>query len=137
MVFCQILSSLYTFLPLFVGVFFTYIVINFENEKSKFYIYLSFGYLTIYDINKGFYLFSSLLLFMLFYNLFIEKIRNFFTCANCILVIYIVVAYLGHFLLNSFIAYILNESNPVFTERYFYYILVDAVLVIILFKGKV
>ncbi len=124
-------------MPLFIGVFFAYIVINFEKEKSRLYVYLSFAYLTIYDLDKGFYLFSSLLFFMLFYYIFVEKIRNFFTCSNCIIAIYVAVAYLGHFLLNSFISYILNQARPVFSEGYFYYIIIDIILAIVLFKGKV
>ena len=133
----QILSSLYTFLPLFVGLFFAYIVINFENENSKIYIYLSFAYLTIYDLDKGFYLFSSSLFLLIFYYLFVDKIRNFFSCSNCIIAIYVVAAYLGHSLLNSFIAYILNQDMPSFSQGYFYYIVLDALLAIVLFKGKV
>lgn len=133
----QILSSLYTFLPLFVGLFFTYIVINFENEDSKIYIYLSFLYLTVYDLDKGFYLFSSSLFLFIFYYLFVDKIRNFFSCNNCIIAIYVVAAYLGHSLLNSFIAYILNQDMPSFSQEYFYYIVLDIILAIVLFKGKV
>ena len=124
LVFVQILGSLYTFLPLFVGVFFTYIVINLDNEKNIFYVYLSFIYLSIYDLDKGFYLFSSLLFILLFYYMFVEKIRNSFSCTNCILVIYVVMAYLGHALFNSLIAYILHQDLPVLSEGYFYYIYV-------------
>ena len=133
----QIMSSLYTFLPLFVGIFFSYIIINFEKEKSRIYIYLSFAYLTIYDLDKGFYLFSSFLFFMIFYYFFVDKIRNFFTCSNCIVAIYVIAAYMGHALLNSFIAYILNQDIPPLSQGYFYYIILDVVLAIILFKGKV
>ena len=133
----QIISSLYTYLPLFVGLFFAYIVINFENEKNKIYIYLSFAYLTVYDLDKGFYLFSSSLFLILFYYLFVEKIRNFFSCTNCIVAIYVVAAYLGHSLLNSFIAYILNQDMPSFSQGYFYYIVLDVVLAAVIFKGKV
>jgi len=137
LVFFQILSSLYTFLPLFVGVVFSYLVINFEKEKKRIYIYLGFAYLSMYDLDKGFYLFSSLLFFMIFYYLFVERIRNFFTCSNCIVAVYVSVAYLGHFFLNTFIAYILNQDRPLFSQAYFYYIFVDFILVAILFKGKV
>ena len=137
LVFYQALSSLYTFLPLFIGVFFSYIVINFEKEKSKLYIYLSFAYLTIYDLDKGFYLFSSLLSFVLFYYIFVDKIRNFFSCTNCVLAIYVTFSYLGHFVLNTFIAYILHQDGPIFSQWYFYYIFIDILLVSILFKGKV
>jgi len=47
------------------------------------------------------------------------------------------VAYLGHFIVNSFIAYILNSDGPIFLESYFYYIVIDIVIATILFKGKV
>lgn len=133
----QIMTSIYTFLPLFVGVFFAYIIVNYEDEKKRNYIYLTFIYLSLYDLNKGFYLFTYIFLFFLFYNLFVEKIRNFFTCSNCIIAIYVSVAYLGHYLINSFIAYVLNTQGPLFLADYFYYIAIDTVLAVILFKGKV
>lgn len=137
LVFYQIMTSVYTLLPLFIGVFFTYIVVNYEDEKKRNYIYLTFLYLCFYDLNKGFYLFSYVFLFFIFYNLFVEKIRNFFTCTNCIIALYVVIAYIGHFIINTFIAYILNSDGPVFLLDYFYYIAIDVIIAIILFKGKV
>lgn len=135
--FYLIMSSLYTSLPIFVGLFFVYIMVNYENEKEKLFVFLAFLYLTIFDLNKGFYLFSSLLTFVLFYNLFASKIKNFLTCGNCILAIYIIVAYIGHYLVNTFIAYILNQDAPLFSQDYLYYMLIDFILGIILFKGKI
>lgn len=137
LVFYQALSSLYPFLPLFVGVFFSYIVINFENNKSRLYIYLSFAYLSIYDLDKGFYLFSSIFFVMFFYYFFLEKIRNFIICNSCVIAIYVTVAYLGHFFLNVFIAYVLNQDLPYFSQEYFYYIILDILVSIILFRGKI
>ncbi len=137
LVFYQVLSSLYTFLPLFVGVFFAYIVINFKDKKHRLYVYLSFIYLSIYDLDKGFYLFSSILFFMIFYYLFVNKIRNILTCRSCIIIIYVASAYLGHFLLNSFIAYILQQDAPTFLlQAYLYYILIDVILAIIILRSK-
>lgn len=133
----QIMTSIYTFLPLFIGIFFAYAIINYEDENKRNSIYLTFLYLSFYDLNKGFYLFSSLLLFILFYNFFVDKIRNFFTCSNCIIVIYVFVAYFGHFVLNSFIAYILNAQGPLFSLEYFYFIVIDSIFAVILFKGRV
>ena len=133
----QIMTSVYTFLPLFIGVFFTYVIINYENEKKKNLIYLIFIYFSVYDLNKGFYLFSLLLTFFLFYNLFVERIRNVLICSNCILVLYVIVAYLGHYCLNLFISYILNSASPIFLVNYLYYIIVDSLVTILLFKGKV
>jgi hypothetical protein len=112
-------------------------MINYEDEKSSLFVFLAFLYLSIFDLHKGFYLFSSLLTFMIFYNLFAGKIKNFLTCSNCILAIYILVAYIGHYLVNTFIAYILNQDAPLFSQDYLYYILTDIILGIVLFKGKV
>jgi len=137
LVFYQIMTSVYTFLPLFIGVFFTYIIVNYEDENKRNYIYLIFLYLSFYDLNKGFYLFSYIFLFFIFYNLFVDRIRNFFTCSNCIIVLYVIIAYFGHYIINTFIAYILNSDGPVFLLDYFYYIAIDAIVAVILFKGKV
>ncbi|WP_458701231.1 hypothetical protein ACKGJI_03765 [Sulfurospirillum sp. 1307] len=127
---------MYLFLPLFFGLFFVYLILNYEDEDKNIFIYLSFIYLSIYDINKGFYLFSSIIFFLIFYNLFVEKIKNTITCKSCILIIYIFFAYIGHYLLNVLISYILNQASPVFSADYFYYIIVDFLIALVIFKGK-
>lgn len=132
-----VMGSLYTFLPSFVGVFFTYILINYDNEEKKIYVYLAFLYLFAYELNRGFYLFSYLFTFMLFYHFFLEKVKNFFSCINCILFVYILVAYLGHYFMNVFISYLLNENVTPLGAGYIYYILVDMLFAMIIFKGRV
>ncbi|MDN5377484.1 MAG: hypothetical protein PWQ42_780 [Sulfurospirillum sp.] len=135
--FLLIMGSLYTWLPSFVGLFFIYVLINFEDEKNRLYLYLSFLYLIFYDINRGFYLFSYIFTFLIFYNFFLDKVRNYFSCINCILVMYVLVAYIGHYFMNVFIAYLLNETIIELSKEYIYYILIDMVLASIIFKGRV
>lgn len=135
--FLLIMGSLYTWLPSFVGLFFIYVLINFEDEKNRLYFYLSFLYLIFYDINRGFYLFSYIFTFLIFYNFFLDKVRNYFSCINCILVMYVLVAYIGHYFMNVFIAYLLNETIIELSKEYIYYILIDMVLASIIFKGRV
>jgi len=130
------MTSIYTFLPLFAGVLFVYIIVNYDNEKKKNYIYLILIFLCFYDLNKGFYLFSYVLLFFVFYNVFVERIRSFLSCNSCIIVIYVVVAYLGHYVVNLFVSYILNNAAPIFSLDYVYYMVIDSLLAIALFKGK-
>jgi len=132
----QIMTSLYTFLPLFAGLFFCYIVIYADDLKKRKYVILALIYLSVYDLNKGFYLFSYLFFFLIFYNLFVDKIKNSFACNNCILAIYVISGYIGHYILNSFIAYILNQDLPYFSKWYLYYIVVDILLAFVFFKGK-
>lgn len=133
----MIMGSLYTLIPSFVGLFFTYLIIYFEEEKKKLYIYLSFIYLIFYELDKGFYLFSYALTFMVVYNFFVERIRSFFSCNNCILTVYILFAYIGHYFVNALIAYILNQDVTPLVNDYIYYIFIDMVLAAVIFKGKV
>lgn len=137
LVLLQIISTTFLFMPTFVGLFFTYIVLNISNEDNFFYIILSFLYLGFYELSRGFFLFSYVILFILYYYLFDEKIRNYFKCKNCILFIYVVVAYIGHFFINMLIAYILNNKLPGFSFEYFYYIAFDFVVALFVFRGKV
>ncbi len=137
LVFLQILSNSFQFFPSFVGVFFCFIIINIEKEEKFFYIILSFLYLSFYELNKGFFLFSYIILFIIFYYLFVEKIRSYFKCKNCIIFIFVTVAYIGHFFLNSLLAYVLNDSFPNLSWEYLYYIAFDFIISIILFRRQV
>lgn len=133
----QVITSLYTFLPVFAGLFFCYILIALNDEKQRVYVILAIIYLIIYDLNKGFYIFSYLLFLFIFYNLFVAKVRDSLICNSCILVIFVVSGYIGHYLTNAFVAYILNEDLPIFSNYYLYYILIDSILAVILFRDKI
>jgi len=133
----QIFSNLFQFFPTLVGVFFTYIIINIKNEENILYVFFSFLYLSYYELNKGFFLFSYVLLVVIFYNLFYQKIETSFKCKNCKLFIFVSVAYIGHFFLNAFLAYVLNLEFPSFTLEYLYYIAFDFIIAIIFFRSKI
>jgi len=136
LVLLQILSNTFLFMPTFVGVFFAYIVINIGKEENFSYIVLCFLYLSFYELNKGFFLFSYVILFIIYYYLFDERIRNNFKCKNCILFIYIIVAYIGYFFINSLFAYILNKQFPSISFEYIYYIAFDFIVSIFIFRGR-
>lgn len=130
----QIMSSLYPYIPSFVGLMFCYILLYFKDETKLLTISLAFAYLTFYDSNRGFYLFSYVILFLLFYEFAIHKIKNMTTCDNCILFVYVFIAYIGHYMLNVFLAYLANKPFPYFSNQYFYYIAIDAFLAFMLFR---
>lgn len=137
LVFVQILSSMFQFFPTFVGVFFCYILLNIEKKEKFIFIVLSFLYLSFYELNKGFFLFSYIILFIIFYYVFSEKIRSYFTCKNCVIFIYVFVAYIGHFFLNELISYILHQQSPNFSLEYLYYIGFDFIIGTVLFRSAV
>jgi cell shape-determining protein MreD len=135
LVLCQIMSSLYPWLPTFVGVVFAYLILEFEHREVKAgSIALGFAYLCFYDASKGFYLFSYVILFILVYRFALLKIQTLITCDNCILASYVIVAYIGHYLLNCFLAYLNNETFPYFSNYYFYSIALDSLLSFMLFR---
>lgn len=130
-----VMSSLYPFIPSFVGVVFCYLILNFNrHEENAMPLFLAFLYLCVYDLSKGFYLFSYVILFVIVYKFAIYKIQNVITCDNCILAAYVSIAYLGHFLLNAFFAYLDNETFPYFSNYYFYYIAIDSSLSFMFFR---
>ena len=131
----QIMSSLYPLIPTFVGVVFCYLILEFhKREEHALPLMLSLAYLLFYDLNKGFYLFSYIILFAVVYKFAIYKMQHMISCNNCILAIYVSIAYLGHYILNCFLAYLANESLPYFSDYYFYYIGVDSLIAFMLFK---
>ncbi len=137
LVLLQILSNTFLFMPTFVGVFFAYVVINIQKEEDFFYIVLSFLYLSFYELNKGFFLFSYLFLFIVYYYIFDEKIRNYFKCKNCIIFVYIVIAYVGDFFINILLAYVLNQQFPNFSLEYLYYIAFDYIVAVLFLRRDI
>jgi hypothetical protein len=131
----QMMSSLYPWIPTFAGVVFCYLILSFERrEEQPLAIILSFLYLTLYDINKGFYVLSYVMLFIIVYRFAFFKMQTLITCNNCILAAYVIIAYLGHYVLNAFLAYVNNEPVAYFSNFYFYYIAIDAIVSFMLFR---
>ncbi|MDD3344352.1 MAG: hypothetical protein PHR87_12350 [Sulfurospirillaceae bacterium] len=95
---------------------------------------LAFLYLIFYDMNRGFFLFSYIILFMLFYHVARYKIRDFTQCTNCILASYVIIGYFGHYLINCLLAYFSNMPFPYFSSHYFYYISIDSLLAFLFFS---
>lgn len=124
----QMLSSLYPLIPSLAGFLFCYVILFAHDENEKFPLFLAFAYLCFYDLYKGFYLFSYVIFFFLFYRFARDNIQQKTSCQNCILALYVIVGYLGHYLLNICLAYFFNAPFPYFSNHYFYLIGVDALL---------
>ena len=129
----QIMSSLYPWIPPFSGIFFCYVLLYFDEEGKLLSLSLAFLYLIFFDINRGFYIFSYVILFILFYHFARYKIRDLTRCNNCILAMYVIVGYIGHYLINCLLAYFDNMPFPYFSSHYFYYISIDSLLSFLFF----
>ena len=137
----QIMTSLYLFLSPLIGLFFCYLVLLKQEEdkymKELFYqkIFIM-AYLVFAELNKGFYLFSSVLFLVVFYIVFVDWIKSSFKCRPCILTLYVAIAYVGIWATNNLFAYILNKNMYEIGFDYFIYIVTDAVLAVVLLRDK-
>jgi len=134
LIFYEALTSIYTFLPSFFGLFFCYLLF-FAESKLRFYeTFYLFIYLTIYEIDKGFYLFSFLIFFIIYYNFIAEEIKKFIYCKWCLAFAYVFTGYVGYYAINAVIFFILNQPLPAIGYLYIIYIIIDTVLVKKLFE---
>lgn len=137
----QIMTSLYMYLTPLIGFFFCYLIFIYEEEEKThdediWLKYLVFAYLVFADLNKGYYLFSSIIFFYIFKYVFAEWLRISFKCKNCIIVAFVIFAYIGIFGTNNLIAYILNKEFFTFGFEYGLYIFFDCMIAIVFFRDK-
>ncbi len=129
LIFYEALHSIYPFLPSFFGLFFCYLLFFLDSRVRFYEIIYIFIYLTIYEIDKGFYFLSFALFFTIYYNFIAEEIRKIIYCKWCLAFIYVSTGYLGYYLINVIISFILNEPMPVLGYNYIVNILLDTILV--------
>lgn len=137
----QMATPLYTFLSPLIGFMLCYLIfLKDEQEKThegdSFKTYLAFAYLVYIDLNKGFYLFSGVIFFSLFYRIFAEWLQTSFKCKNCIIITYVASGYVGVYGINNLIAYTLNESFFSFGWEYGLYIVFDSIIAMLVFRDK-
>jgi hypothetical protein len=138
----QTATSLYPMLTPLIGLFFCYAVLLKEEEERtmKEFVaerYFVFGYLIFAELNKGFYLFSTLVFFLFFYHVVVDWMKSAFKCRPCILIAFVASGYLGVYLTNNLMAYIMNEDFFILGWEYGAYIAMDALLAIVLLRDRI
>lgn len=138
----QAISVAFQFVPTLIGLFFCYLVIatyerdkNLQKYDSK--DYLAFAYLVFCEQNYGFFLFSSLIAFLLFYNFAQDYLRVNIKCRACILIIFVASGYLSTFGISNLMSYISNSEFLKISYEYLYYIILESLMAIILFRWRV
>lgn len=136
----QIAGSVNTFLSPLIGVFFVYLLKNINKEykktKDNISIYLSFAYLIFFELNRGFYLFSTIILFFLILLFLKKRVISIFKSENWIITIFVISTYLGIYILNNIFCYLQEKELYPFSFIYIFYILIDSVVSIVLFKNR-
>lgn len=120
-----------TLTPL-LGVGFYYIIHHIHDQKRYQNFILIFLYAIYVEINRDLIPLSFLFFTLIFYKLLFRSFKKYIHCQICLVVSYIMIGYLGYFLFNLFLAYVLNIPLPLFSWYYLYYILSDIVIVLVL-----
>ncbi len=131
----QLASSLYSLLPPLLGFFFIFLVINYKKYGFDKNTLLIIFYLCLIEITHGFFLFTVILYFLIFfyylYDKLIYKLKN----VEILIFIFIALTYIFVLLINLFFSYIINFESIKFDYILIYYICIETLLSIVIFKG--
>ncbi|AKJ53456.1 membrane protein [Campylobacter lari] len=142
LIFYQVLSSVYYWMPPLFGVFFCYMIVLLKEKertlnKLDFRWYFSLFYLLLIDVIHGFYLFSSWIAFFIFYHFFVDWFKSKLKLGHYLLVIFTLCAYIFIYLFDVFLAYLDNNEILKFGIEYLWFFTVEALISFIIFKGKI
>ncbi|OCX42536.1 hypothetical protein A7X81_04355 [Campylobacter ornithocola] len=142
LIFYQVLSSVYYWLPPLFGVLFCYMIVLLKEKertlnKLDFRWYFSLFYLLLIDIIHGFYLFSSWIAFFIFYHFFVDWFKGKLKLGHYLLVIFTFCAYIFIYLFDVFLAYLDNNEILKFGIEYLWFFIVEALISFVIFKGKI
>ncbi|EAK0822722.1 TPA: hypothetical protein R1698_001446 [Campylobacter lari] len=142
LIFYQILSSVYYWIPPLFGVFFCYMIVLLKEKertlnKLDFRWYFSLFYLLLIDVIHGFYLFSSWIAFFIFYHFFVDWFKSKLKLGHYLLVVFTLCAYIFIYLFDVFLAYLDNNEILKFGIEYLWFFVVEALISFVIFKGKI
>lgn len=142
LIFYQVLSSVYYWMPPLFGVFFCYMIVLLKEKertlnKLDFRWYFSLFYLLLIDVIHGFYLFSSWIAFFIFYHFFVDWFKSKLKLGHYLLVIFTFCAYIFIYLFDVFLAYLDNNEILKFGIEYLWFFTVEALISFVIFKGKI
>jgi len=129
--FYESITSLFTYITPLSGLIFIYLINNIQNKEKSLINIILFVYLSYFELDRGFFVFSSVILFFTYYNLFHKELSRSMICHNCLKVIYIFIYYINFYILNLFASLIFNLDLPKFDITYIIYIISDIILVLI------
>ncbi|MDL0089213.1 hypothetical protein [Campylobacter gastrosuis] len=139
----EIATSIYLFLPPLIGLFFTYMIIEYAKKQQKSYMEFGFGwhlsiaFLLFAEQIHGFYMFSSLIAFIIFFYFMVDWLFSTMKYRNFLLIIFVFSGYLGVYLVSNAINYLQNKPFLYIDAWYGFYIFIESVFAIVLFKEKV
>ena len=125
------LSSIYQFLPPLLGVLFV-LLINALNRENTIGVVVITLCLVIFEAEKGYILFSSVIYLLLAYKFILPKVIQGFNCYSCIKFSYVFIAYVGFLIFNTLFSSIFLVDLPGTNYYIIYYIVIEFFIVSLL-----
>ncbi len=126
------ISSIYPYLTPLFGVAFYYILSNINKRDNLFIVFLSFLYLLIFEVDKGFIPFSFMIFFIFYYFFIYDRVEHFFVEKNYKIFFHVFIGYVGYYIVNVVLKYLFNQDISVFDYKYFLYIVTDFLILVVL-----
>jgi hypothetical protein len=125
------MSSLYLWLPPLLGVLFYHYMLSLKQQDFT-YLLLITLMLLIFEVEKGFLLFTSIIFFTLFHHFIVPKIQQYVNCTGCLKFIYVFLTYVGYIAFTIVIHQVFWMPLPSFDWYILYYILIEFLIVSLL-----
>ncbi len=125
------LSSIYLFLPPLLGLLFVLFAKALKDDDNVSLLLIAFC-LVLFEADKGYMLFSSIIYFALIYKFLIHKITQNVSCTACVRFINILLVYIGFFLFTMFLSKIFLIPPPSINYYIVFYIVIEFFLVSLL-----
>jgi hypothetical protein len=125
------LSSIYLLLPPLLAVLFV-LLGRALDKKDIFGILIVSFCLLIFEADKGFILFTSIIYFLIVQKFILPKLIQNFNCTACVNILYVLLAYLGFYLFSYLLSNIFLLPMPSINYYVIYYIVIEFLIVSIL-----
>ena len=125
------LSSIYLFLPPMLAVLYILFSRALNEENTTYLILVSLS-LVIFEAEKGYLIFSTIIYFTFVYKFITPKLNQNFSCNSCIKLSSVLLAYIGFFIYSLIIAKIFLLPVPSINYYIIYYIVIEFLIVSIL-----
>ncbi|WP_345973932.1 hypothetical protein [Sulfurimonas sp. HSL3-7] len=125
------LSTIYLFLPPLFGVLFFYFIRALDKQEISSLLLVA-SMLLLYEADKGYLLFSSLVYFTFVYKFILPKLQQMIKCKRCMLFIYVLFAYIGFWVFTLLLQQVLWMELPTLDWHVLWYIAFEFFVVTLL-----
>lgn len=126
--FYESLSTIYLFLPPLFGVLFFYFIRALDKQDISMLLLVT-AMLLLYEADKGYLIFSSLVYFAFVYKFILPTIQQIIECKPCLRFFYVVFAYIGFWLFTLLLHQVLWMEVPELGWYVLWYIIFEFFIV--------